>query len=424
MVRILRLLVLAVFLTALLYAQLHLTPYVADDAFIHFRIVENFLNTGYPYFNHGEPVLATSSLPWTLLLTVLFYFLGSSLKIVAASCALCTFISALLWSKLIRRTVPQLSLISEGISFLAFLAALAPASFQLMESSLALLFLALALLLYDAQKPLAFLFFTLAAFTRLELTVFLLLFGALALRRYYYQQQFRKILAALGYLLAVALPLLFFLWHYFRAFLPHTITAKEVVYHVSPGDFIQILGRAYLNEFSPELTQPLLILFAVSLLFFVGAILLEQKHFSFRQWLQQYGTLVPSAAAGALILATYFFKAVFLFPWYLPLFFVPLLALALATFARQPHLLQGGLVFALSALLVYNLARDCYSAVEQPEQFSAFLAGARVRKYLELGTKLQQLFPQARVMAAEIGGLGYNFHGKILDGCGLVSPPC
>ena len=39
-----------------------------DDAYIHLRIVRNFLQHGYAWFNPGERVMATSSPLWTALL--------------------------------------------------------------------------------------------------------------------------------------------------------------------------------------------------------------------------------------------------------------------------------------------------------------------------------------------------------------------
>ena len=413
----LRLLLLAAVFAVLLYAQLRLTPYAADDAYIHLRIVENFLNTGRPYFNPPEAVLATSSSPWTLLLALLFSLTGVSLKFVALICTLCTFCATLLWVRLIRRVLPSLSLISEGTAFLVILAALAPSSFQLMEAPLALLLLALGLLLYESKRTAAFLFLALAACTRLEFTLFFLLFLVVAL----YQRRLR-LLPSLLFSAAGALPCLAFLWHYFGTLLPNTISAKSAVYQLKTGDFIQILGRAYINEFSPETTRLLLPALALLIMFFCGSVVLQVRELNFKNIFESYGTLFLTALAGLGIFMTYLVKHVFLFPWYLPLFVVPLLSLLLAAFAKQRSWPLGGLLLAASAVLVFNLARDCSSAFHNAENFSGFAAGARVRKYLELGRSLRELFPGSRIMAAEIGALGFGFKGPILDGCGLVSP--
>jgi hypothetical protein len=47
---------------------------------------------------------------------------------------------------------------------------------------------------------------------------------------------------------------------------------------------------------------------------------------------------------------------------------------------------------------------------------------ARVHEYLKIGMLLNNACPKATLLTSEIGGLGYSFHGRILDGMGLVTP--
>ena len=46
----------------------------------------------------------------------------------------------------------------------------------------------------------------------------------------------------------------------------------------------------------------------------------------------------------------------------------------------------------------------------------------RVQQYLQIGQILDQTCPTARVLASEIGGLGWTFPGQLLDGFGIASP--
>jgi hypothetical protein len=45
-----------------------------------------------------------------------------------------------------------------------------------------------------------------------------------------------------------------------------------------------------------------------------------------------------------------------------------------------------------------------------------------VKAYLNIGTILNDEYPNATLLTSEIGGLGYAFRGRILDAAGLASP--
>ena len=53
---------------ALVFVHFALIEYVADDAYIHLRVAEHLLRDGVPYFNLGEPVMASSSSLRTIIL--------------------------------------------------------------------------------------------------------------------------------------------------------------------------------------------------------------------------------------------------------------------------------------------------------------------------------------------------------------------
>lgn len=63
----------------------------AGDAVIHLRIAELGARGHFFQFNEGEPVLATTSLLWTAILTVLYAVAGPSIAPTLAKLLLCTF---------------------------------------------------------------------------------------------------------------------------------------------------------------------------------------------------------------------------------------------------------------------------------------------------------------------------------------------
>jgi hypothetical protein len=115
-----------------------------------------------------------------------------------------------------------------------------------------------------------------------------------------------------------------------------------------------------------------------------------------------------------------------IFPWYVPLYSVPLwLILGKLILDSQTPLIRTSLVILIMPLLasqLFNLAQITLGASINPAYYPDFLAGARVRQYIRVGKSLFDQYPQAKLMTSEIGGLGYGFKGYIMDGAGLVTP--
>jgi acetamidase/formamidase len=61
--------------------------------------------------------------------------------------------------------------------------------------------------------------------------------------------------------------------------------------------------------------------------------------------------------------------------------------------------------------------------VVNPASYPYFESGARARGLLDVGARiLSQYGSGVRVLAPEIGALGFSFPGKVLDAAGLVTP--
>jgi hypothetical protein len=129
---------------------------------------------------------------------------------------------------------------------------------------------------------------------------------------------------------------------------------------------------------------------------------------------------------GVLVAFAYASQRTLIFPWYRPLYLLPLLGGGLLSLASAPPATRA------LALLFLGLCGTRASA-EALSMTSGFLtrtraawsehaSGLRVQRYLRLGASLRERFPNASVLAPEIGALGWSFRGRILDGLGLATP--
>jgi hypothetical protein len=126
--------------------------------------------------------------------------------------------------------------------------------------------------------------------------------------------------------------------------------------------------------------------------------------------------------AGILIVATYMARGVLIFPWYIPIFLVPIIIGLSGIYGSSASLLGVLFVIFFSAPFCLNLVQTSIAAMGNPEFYDGFDTGARVRSYLEIGKYLYQAYPNAVMMTSEIGGLGFTFKGNVKDAAGLVSP--
>lgn len=124
---------------------------------------------------------------------------------------------------------------------------------------------------------------------------------------------------------------------------------------------------------------------------------------------------------GLLIIVAYLSQRTFVFPWYAPLFLIPLLIVAYTASLRLRVL--GVIAFIILAIpWLYSMSSAVYSSATNGANYHEFVLNARVRKYIEVGQALYRQYPNATLLTSEIGGLGYGFPGHIIDGAGLVSP--
>jgi hypothetical protein len=77
-------------------------------------------------------------------------------------------------------------------------------------------------------------------------------------------------------------------------------------------------------------------------------------------------------------------------------------------------------LLSLNPLVSFGI--NAYSGLVNISKNPNIAPGLRVQRYLEVGKVLYAVYPNARLLTSEIGGLGYTFKGEIIDGVGLITP--
>lgn len=410
------------FLVSLLVAlHVRLGQYAFDDAYIHFRIARNFFESGAPYFNDNNILKVSTSSGWTVFLILLYglirvvglqdYFplwvgITNALVVMSGS-YMYIYILEILFKKI---TYGQ-KLIFQVI----YIALLLHSSTGLMESPLTLLAAGAGLYLILRSNPFGFALLGLAVYLRLEI---FFLFGLVFILTII-QKQF-EIKNMIGYSLMGILPLIFFDLYYFQTVIPHSIVAKMVIYPLSYLDvFLKILVLSLFaapNENAQVLLVKALLFAAINLL--TGWIALKRALLFRDLW----AALFYFSGLGIIIF--YIIGRALLVEWYIPLYVLPIfVSLYIAAYMTKhwQGIILKVLLFFMAFISVIFIVKSLYSAFFTPNTYFLFEGGSRVKTYLAVGKILDEEYPGTRLLTSEIGGLGYSFHGEILDAAGLAS---
>ena len=404
-------------LLALALAGMHiaLMAYAYDDAYIHLRIARHLVEHGEPYFHLGQPLRASSSSGWTLVLAGLIALFGPSLTAVAIVETLATTAAAAIYARLARNAVgPEARGVEPAVAVVTVAVLLAP-SLGLMETPMTLALVGGGYLLLQRERASGFALLAAASFFRIEAVVFLL--AALALNLV------RREIPWMRSLLAAVLgggPFLAYDLWFFGTIVPHAARAKRLAYDLPFTDSIATAGPSLHSGHAMEKAAYLAMLL-VALAILVLSVRLGER---LRPGPPRDPGLwaLTLIGAGIAILATYLAARTFVFPWYMPLYLLPGVLGAL-WLVRQRRGLATGL---MAAILLFPFARNAVGyvtgAVTNPGRMPVFEEQARVGQYLDIGATLEQVCPACDLLTPEIGGLGWSFHGRIRDGMGLVSP--
>lgn len=384
---------------------MHLFLYgnAGDDAYIHFRIARNLLNYGKPYFNLDERVMSSSSTGWTITLFLLFWVFGVSIKAVACLNAIITTVTVFVYARIAQKLTGRNGIIYEIASVLVILPVIILPSIGLMETSAALLLAGIGLFLYLRKKSLSFLFLSVSCFFRLELVI---LFFVMAGYNFYKKDIPIKKMLFFSFL-GVG-PFLIYNMYFFGTNIPQPVYAKSVVYSLNYREAINFAIPGMLLNGRGKIYEFFLIVF-FSVMFLVDAIKSQKKE------------ILLLLSPGFLLLLAYVLKRVIVFGWYPPLFILPIFLSFLIIALNKKNMTIAAFLLLFLMPYLNSGARYAYAAVFDRTAYPFYREGAKVKKYIATAERLNQLYPGCNLMASEIGGLGYEYQGKIYDGVGLIS---
>lgn len=400
------------------YIIFRLSIFAFDDAFIHFRIAENFASSGNPYYNLSDPILSTSSFIWTIFLAIICLVPFSIILKVTIINIFSIIFGALIWYQILEIiSEHKIPIIIGSIFILSYFGIFLPSATGLMETPFAFLVLGVSIILILKEKKNGWLLLGVTIFLRLELIFLVLLFNLKFLKRNRNQN-----------LLIFIIPIFvlsMILFYFFHTIIPNTAVAKNIVFDL---DKIDVFTKAVFSLFPDQnyqflqnhrlsfLKENWIIFFLVLVLFsFIGIpwkTFLKQKNRS----LGVYFIL-----SGLLILFVYIFNGVNIHAWYIPLFAFPIiLGIYSMTFPRQPLTLL--LAMVLSIIPISNLVSYSIATFNDVNNLPSITERARVLRYLEVGEVLAKHIPNKTLLTSEIGGLGFSYRARIFDAVGLISP--
>ncbi len=409
-------------------------PY--DDAFITYRYAENIFDGKGPVYNQGERVFGSSTPLYLAWVTAIRFWASevSLPELVVRLNAIWLIATGVLSYLLVRRFSSSRLLGALAAVTIMFHRSMLAISTGGMESFLFVsLLLACWLALTSERASLAGLLAGLATLTRPEGVVLIpLMILALWHRR---DQLVRAGIACS----LVGLIWVVFATTYYGSPIPNSVIAKsQPLYPIPAGASAKavLVGLPGMLIDDYDLTRKPLVSGLVWIVWMLASL----------------ATVVDSEARRKLVwlpagfvigvLALYLFGNPALFLWYWPHLFVPgfiALVVGLPVLGSglgkrvgqgRPTIQRLAVPSAILLLILIGSASLFRPYIGAPGGMLSTLTDVsenaerlRVLAYRKTAEELNQVVDdQTRVAAPEIGSLGYYFKGKLLDGCGLVSP--
>jgi len=357
-----------------------------DDSYIHARIAKHMSLYGLPYFDITQPLMTSTSIIWTLLLSLLYKLPGELCIWIAILNSLSVSFISLLWCKLNNTN----SVGHYWLSYVFTLSSIHIAAIDQMETPFACLGLFFCLWLLKTQRLLVLGFLVgILPFIRPELTLMSLLVGIYCCINY--KQTGRAITASMLIISSIIIYLIFI----FEGIIPHSIAVKSLVYEI---EFWQTL-----HDLLPGRE-------GWSLVFRVAPLLALIQIFRLNIWSKLVGIYI------FLLSLAYICKSTFIFSWYPALIHCPLLFIAF-TLCVKKNYKYIVIIFCLNLPFLFELYLSCTN------QYRYSLRSARVQSYLKLSKLItSHTDEKSRLMVAEIGAISKYYPGVILDGVGLITP--
>ena len=405
----------------LVFIHIRLYQYAFDDAYIHFRVARNLFENGNPDFNVNESVKVSTSSGWTIFLAIIFgitHLFRVDNNFPFFICIANAFMS--LWGMLIYTKVLEkisntpLSLSMKLLFQIPYLAILLPSSIGLMETPFALLVAGVGIYFLLQSKPSGFAFLGFSAYIRLELIILVVIISLLMIIKK--QFPLHQILGfeALGFT-----PLLIYDLYFFHTVIPHSIIAKSIVYSIS-----WFQSAIYIMFSSlPSIPSNNIIFVLSNGAIFLSIVLIT----TFTIWTKSEKNFwhILFSLWGFFIIIGYVIGHTLIFPWYIPLYSLPIIincSLCSISTESQKNIITKSILPVLFTICATSMLSVLYASTFDPSFFSLFENNARVKVYLQVGSILNEEYPNAKLLTSEIGSLGYSFKGEILDAAGLASP--
>ncbi len=356
-----------------------------DDSYIHDRVALHMSLYGLPYFDLSQPLMISTSIMWTLLLSILHKLPGELFLWIEILNALIVSIISLLWCQLNNTNNYR----AYWLAFIFTLCSIHIAAIDQMETPFACMVLFLCLWICKTKRFLILgLLLTILPFIRPELVLISFLLGVYCFKNY---KQTR-----LGILICVFVlsTIIYWLIYMFGTVVPHAIEVKSIVYDI---------------EFSQTLYDLLPGRENWSLVFRLLPLLVLMKLFNLNLWSKLIGIYI------FLLWVAYTLKGTFIFSWYPSLIHCPLLFIAFNLCLKNYKYLI--IVLCLNLPFLFEFYLTCTN------KYRYSLRSARVQTYLKLSKVISRYTDEkSRLMVAEIGAISKYYSGIILDGVGLATP--
>jgi hypothetical protein len=386
----------SIFLFTLLYWILNSNIFF-DDAYIHMRIARNFVEHGQPYFNRNEAVSGNSSPMWLWLISALFWLFGPSEQIInIISFLINLFFIATLSAVFRTRYTLSISLI---LSFLINSIFVINVSYSGMETALALSLWCCSIILLHKQKLyLAILIGALCVLVRYEYALWLIILSSIILLQY-------KTIKPISIALIPLSVLVIFQYSYYQTLIPNTIKAKSLIYQL---DIYMALVHSFILQSLPIFIIIMILSLAIAI-----------------YHLRENNDILSLACIllGFTLLSLYLVRGTLIFIWYKPLYFVPIVVGHLLLL-KYKHTTIRSIIIAIIFFFSYTSFTVAYTTISQVflQQNSTDGWDLRTIALMRAAEDLAQQHPNAKVMAPEIGAIGWAYPGDIIDAVGLVSP--
>lgn len=391
--------------------------YFYDDAYIHARLVENFLDYGQPVFNVNAPIFKVgSSTGYIFLISSFSIFFDplSAIYYIESSCIIITLGSL---SFLVAICSSSKNLLRNLIIAIAIIPFFLVAAYGGMETPIVCMLLTIAAIaIYYKQYNIVLLLISIAAWFRFEVIVLLTL---LIFYSIYIEKLRLKILVYTLPLLILFITELYF----FGTIIPHAAKVKSIGYNFP---LINSIVNA-LNFHTGKKGFLVGILLVITL--FIRLIQLIKRKFLFNI------ADIFYAFVGAILLAWMVSKSS-IFLWY---YCLVCFCYGLAMIIDQNSIYNANgvtdglvmnkiirfimlLVIILLGSMGAKIVLDQFTNLNENLVSSNVNSVIRVQRYLEIGAGLYSFCPNCSLVTSEIGGLGYSFKGAVYDGFGLADP--